>query len=229
MPKTPPMYTGFGDGGQTGLLYGGRVSKADPRCEAYGALDEAVSAMGLGRALSPKQDVQEILLALQRESFTVGGEIAIDTDFYPKFLKHFQKVTADMVDKLEETTDALSEKIELPREFIMPGGSPAGAAIDLARSTVRRAERRTVELMDNGLLTNTEIPPLPQPPQLPPLRPRPLRRDSSTSATKRCRRIHRLLGWKPFFRWPHPNQVRRAYCNPVSDTHWYNVEHPQIK
>ena len=63
-----------------------------------------------------------------------------------------------MVDKLEETTDALSEKIELPREFIMPGGSPAGAAIDLARSTVRRAERRTVELMDNGLLTNTEIP-----------------------------------------------------------------------
>ena len=110
------------------------------------------------RALSPKQDVQEILLALQRESFTVGGEIAIDTDFYPKFLKHFQQVTADMVDKLEKTTDALSEKIELPREFIMPGGSPAGAAIDLARSTVRRAERRTVELMDNGLLTNTEIP-----------------------------------------------------------------------
>ena len=158
MPKTPPMYTGFGDGGQTGLLYGGRVSKADPRCEAYGALDEAVSAMGLGRALSPKQDVQEILLALQRESFTVGGEIAIDTDFYPKFLKHFQKVTADMVDKLEKTTDALSDKIELPREFVMPGGSPAGAAIDLARSTVRRAERRTVELMDNGLLTNTEIP-----------------------------------------------------------------------
>ena len=152
------MYTGFGDGGQTGLLYGGRVSKADPRCEAYGALDEAVSAMGLGRALSPKQDVQEILLALQRESFTVGGEIAIDTDFYSKFLKHFQQVTADMVDKLEKTTDALSEKIELPREFIMPGGSPAGAAIDLARSTVRRAERRTVELMDNGLLTNTEIP-----------------------------------------------------------------------
>ena len=63
-----------------------------------------------------------------------------------------------MVDKLEETTDALSEKIELPREFVMPGGSPAGAAIDLARSTVRRAERRTVELMDTGLLTNTEIP-----------------------------------------------------------------------
>ena len=158
MPKTPPMYTGFGDGGQTGLLYGGRVSKADPRCEAYGALDEAVSAMGLGRALSPKQDVREILLALQRESFTVGGEIAIDTDFYPKFLKHFQKVTADMVDKLEDTTDSLSEKIELPREFVMPGGSPAGAAIDLARSTVRRAERRTVELMDTGLLTNSEIP-----------------------------------------------------------------------
>ena len=63
-----------------------------------------------------------------------------------------------MVDKLEETTDALTERIEPPREFIMPGGSAAGAAIDLARSTVRRAERRTVELMDSGLLTNTEIP-----------------------------------------------------------------------
>ena len=152
------MYTGFGDGGQTGLLYGGRVSKADPRCEAYGTLDEAVSAMGLGRALSGKEDVQEILLGLQKEAFTVGGEIAIDTDFYPKFLQHFQKVTPEMVDKLEVTTDSLTEKIEPPREFIMPGGSGAGAAIDLARSTVRRAERRTVELMDSGLLTNTEIP-----------------------------------------------------------------------
>ena len=67
MPKTPPMYTGFGDGGQTGLLYGGRVSKADPRCEAYGALDEAVSAMGLGRALSVKEDVREILLGAEIE------------------------------------------------------------------------------------------------------------------------------------------------------------------
>ena len=152
------MYTGFGDGGETSLLYGGRVSKADPRCEAYGALDEAVSAMGLGRALSLKQDVRDILLGLQKEAFTVGGEIAIDTDFYPKFLEHFQKVTPDMVDKLEETTDALTARIEPPREFIMPGGSAAGAAIDLARSTVRRAERRTVELMDSGLLTNTEIP-----------------------------------------------------------------------
>ena len=104
-----------------------------------------------------------------------------------------------MVDKLEETTDALFEKIELPREFVMPGGSPAGAAIDLARSTIRRAERRTVELMDNGILTNTEIPPLPQPPQLPPLRPRPLRRNPLTSATKRCLRIHRLLGWQSSF------------------------------
>lgn len=151
------MYTRRGDQGKTGLLYGGRVAQSDPRCEAYGSLDEAVSAMGLGRAHSEKELVRGILLDLQKEAFTVGGELAIDTDYYPKYLKHFKKVTSEMVTKLEETTDQITKRIDPPREFIMPGGSPSSAAIDLARTIVRRAERRSVSLWEDALLTNKEI------------------------------------------------------------------------
>ena len=151
------MYTRRGDRGETGLLYGGRVPKTDPRCEAYGTLDEAVSAMGLARSLSVKGEVRRILLDLQKEAFTVGGELAIDTDYYPKYLKHFEAVTPELVARLEEITDDIASKVDVPREFIMPGGTPAAAAIDLARTIVRRAERRAVALKDEGLVSNDEI------------------------------------------------------------------------
>ncbi len=151
------MYTRRGDRGETGLLYGGRVSKADPRCEAYGTLDEAISAMGLARSLSTREEVRHILLELQKEAFTVGGELATDLDYYPKLLKHFGVVTAEMVGRLEQITDDLASKVEVPREFVMPGGTPAAAAIDLARTIVRRAERRVVALKAEGLVNNDQI------------------------------------------------------------------------
>ena len=151
------MYTRRGDGGETGLLYGGRVPKTDPRCEAYGTLDEAVSAMGLARSLSAKTEIRGILLNLQKEAFTVGGELATDSDYYPKLLEHFGVVTADMVIRLEQTTDEIASKVEIPREFIMPGGTPAAAAIDLARTVVRRAERRAVALKAGGLINNDQV------------------------------------------------------------------------
>lgn len=157
MAASMKMYSRRGDGGETGLLYGGRVSKTDPRCEAYGALDEAVSAMGLARSLSAKEDVRGILLDLQKEAFTVGGELATDTDYYSKFLEHFGPVTSQMVSRLEELTDDLATKVEKPKEFIMPGGTPAAAAIDLSRTIVRRAERRTVALKEKGLISNEQI------------------------------------------------------------------------
>ena len=150
------MYTRRGDQGETGLLYGGRVSKTDPRCEAYGALDEAVSAMGLARSLSTREDVRQILLNVQKDAFTVGGELATDVLQYDKFRKHFRSITSDMVEDLEKTTDDISSKVELPQEFIIPGGSPGAAAVDLARSIVRRVERRAVALKDEGLITNHE-------------------------------------------------------------------------
>ncbi len=153
----PKIYTRYGDQGQTGLLYGGRVSKADPRCEAYGTTDEAVSALGLARALSNDLRVKEIILQAQRELFTVGAELATDPKGYETFLKHFQPTTAEMVTRLEQLIDKLNEELTLPRSFIIPGASPASAALDLARSTLRRAERRVVELKEKGLLVNDEV------------------------------------------------------------------------
>ena len=107
------VYTRQGDKGETGLLYGGRVSKADPRTEAYGTVDEAVSTLGLARALSRDGRVKEILLAAQRELFTVGAELATDPSKYDLLLKHFRPVTGEMVQRLEVYIDELAAQIDL--------------------------------------------------------------------------------------------------------------------
>ena len=148
----PKVYTRYGDEGETGLLYGGRVSKTDPRTEAYGTIDEAVSAIGLGRAHSSDPRVCEVAIQLQRELFTVGAELATDVKKFDTFTKHFEPVTASMVEDLEATIDQLDESVELPPAFVIPGASPASAAFDVARSTLRTAERRTVALRDAGQL-----------------------------------------------------------------------------
>lgn len=151
------LYTKTGDKGETGLLYGGRVSKTDPRVEAYGTVDEANSAMGLARALSKDSQVKEWLVQLQRELFTVGAELATDAKTRDTFLQHFPPVAAEMTARLEGLLDKLEEEVPLPRSFIIPGASPASAALDLARSVLRRAERRAVGLKNQGLLGNDEI------------------------------------------------------------------------
>ena len=149
------MYTKTGDEGETGLLYGGRVPKDHPRCEAYGAVDEAVSAMGMARALCADERVKQVLLATQRELFTVGAELATDPDEYDKLRQHFDVTQPEMVDRLESIIDDLNDQLRLPRAFIVPGASPGSAALDLARSTLRRAERRVVELHRRWPLPNT--------------------------------------------------------------------------
>ena len=151
------VYTRFGDSGETSLLYGGRVSKNDPHTEAYGTTDEAVSAMGLARAMSQDQRVKEVLRELQRELFTIAAELATEPDKYQLFQQHFKPVTPEMVANLEKTNDSLEEGIEMPNVFILPGGSAASAAIDLARCIVRSAERRVVALREAGKLTNDII------------------------------------------------------------------------
>ena len=152
-----PIYTKTGDAGETGLLFGGRVSKADARCEAYGAADHAVSAMGLARALSQEPRVQEILLQVQHEMFTVGAELATDSDRYELLKQNFEVITPDMVARLESYIDELNGQIELPNSFIIPGASTASAALDLARSSLRTAERRAVALNDQAQLANPEV------------------------------------------------------------------------
>lgn len=151
------IVTRQGDGGQTSLLYGGRVPKDDPHTEAYGALDEAISALGLARALCADVDRAARLLDLQRDLFTVGAELATATGDRAKLEKHFATVSAAMVDALDAEVGVLEARVELPRGFVIPGGTPVAAAIDLARTFVRRAERRTVSLERAGGLANPEV------------------------------------------------------------------------
>jgi len=151
------VYTKFGDLGETSLLYGGRISKNDLHTEAYGITDEAVSAMGLARATTDDPMVKDVLRDLQRELFTIAAELATEPDKYELFQQHFQPVTQEMVTNLETIIDGLEEDVEMPKVFILPGGSPSSAAIDLARCIIRTAERRVVALREAGKLTNDLI------------------------------------------------------------------------
>ena len=151
------IYTRSGDDGTTGLLFGGRVSKTDPRCVAYGEADFATSAMGFARALAQEPRVQEILLQVQREMFTLSGELATDKANYAQFTSTFEGISASHVERLEAWIDELGAKVELPPNFIIPGASPTSGALDLARSSLRGAERRIVALDQTGQLPNPEI------------------------------------------------------------------------
>ena len=156
-PHRKRIYTRYGDAGETSLLYGGRVPKGDPHTEAYGTADEAVSAMGLARALSDDAEVKTLLKELERDLFVVMSELATAPDKYDLFLTHFNPVSPEMIASLEETIDDLESKAEMPSVFILPGGSPPSAAIDLARAKIRTTERRTVDLKHLGLVTNDHI------------------------------------------------------------------------
>jgi cob(I)alamin adenosyltransferase len=156
------IYTRKGDRGTTGLLFGGaRVSKADLRTEAYGSVDEAVSALGLARAfLAPATDrtearLIELTVRLQRELFIAGAELATHADRRERLTPGTTLVTAEMVTALEGVIDGLEADHPMPAEFILPGESTAGAAFDLARTSVRRAERRAVALSDAAALPGT--------------------------------------------------------------------------
>jgi cob(I)alamin adenosyltransferase len=151
------IVTRHGDGGETSLLYGGRVPKDDLHTEAYGALDEAISALGLARALCAGSVRAERILGLQRDLFTVGAELATAAPDRPKLEKHFATVTAAMVEGLGAEVAALEAAVPLPKGFVIPGGDPVAAALDLGRSFVRRAERRAVSLRRAGGLANDEV------------------------------------------------------------------------
>ena len=101
--------------------------------------------------------MKDVLRDLQRELFTIAAELATEPDKYELFQQHFQPVTQEMVSNLESIIDGLEEDVEMPKVFILPGGSPASAAIDLARCIIRTAERRVVALREAGKLTNDLI------------------------------------------------------------------------
>ena len=152
----PRIYTKTGDDGTTGLLYGGRVSKADLVPEACGTLDEAVAVLGLARAHSGDLALSDELLGLQRELFVVGADLATNPDQRAKLEPCVSLVAPEMVTRLESRIDELVMAHPLPNAFIVPGANPVSAFLDLARSTIRRAERRVVELRESGAVVNED-------------------------------------------------------------------------
>lgn len=151
------IYTKKGDDGTTGLLYGGRVSKDDRRTEVYGTLDETVSALGIARAGGLVERVEDIVVRIQRELFVVGAQLATSDENQHKLETGVSKVEAPMTALLEFDIDALIAEHPLPQEFILPGETPGSAGLDLARSTIRRAERQAVSLDRDGLVPDAEI------------------------------------------------------------------------
>jgi cob(I)alamin adenosyltransferase len=147
------FYTRSGDDGTTGLLGEDRVSKHHPRIEALGALDEASAALGLARASCQAAQTPPILRQAQRDLYRLMAEVAAT----PENAQKFHGIDASRVEWLEKQTDAISQKVAMPNEFILPGDTPSGAALSLARAVVRRAERRVTELFNLQELSNKEL------------------------------------------------------------------------
>lgn len=145
--------TGAGDDGSTGLLGGGRARKDDLRIESYGTIDEASSALGLARALAADPRTHEICEELQRGLYRAGAELATN----PADAGRFGRIESEDVEHLEALTAELEARAPMPREFVLPGSTPAGGALDLARTVVRRAERRCVELRRRAPDVGTEL------------------------------------------------------------------------
>ena len=150
--KTMHELAGGGDDGSTGLLGGGRAAKDDLRVEAYGTVDEASSALGLARALATDERVRDVIEDLQRGLYRLGAELATN----PQHAGHFGVMTSADVATLDRTLAELEAGVAMPDEFILPGETVGSAAIDVARTVVRRAERRCVTLAAQGLLTNPQ-------------------------------------------------------------------------
>lgn len=152
------IYTKTGDDGTTGLFYGGRVSKADLGPEAYGTVDEATSALGVARSLADGAMV-ELILSLQRDLFVVGAELATGVENRSKLEPETSLATAAMVDRLEREIDRIEADVGMPSEFVVPGGNSLAAALDVARTVVRRGERRAVEWRDRLGITDSHVVP----------------------------------------------------------------------
>src|SRR3984893_7210175 len=146
--------TGTGDTGYTGLLGEQRVPKYDPRPDTFGTVDEATSALGLARANSTDPKVKEIIYKIQQELYLLMGELATLPENYAKM---GLQMTVAHVQRLEEIEETLKGEVEIPNKFIIPGDTPTGAALDLARTIIRRAERMAVKLLHDGVIQNGEV------------------------------------------------------------------------
>ena len=142
--------TGTGDTGYTGLLGDERVAKYDPRPDTFGTVDEATSALGLARAMAQDQNVKDI----QQELYLLMGELATTPENYDKM---GLRMTVEHVQHLEGIENQLKGEVDIPNKFIIPGDTLDGAALDLARTIIRRAERMAVKLLHDGIISNSEV------------------------------------------------------------------------
>jgi len=152
MAKFRP-FTALGDDGQSSLLGRGRFSKSDRRFEILGTLDECSAVIGVAKSLIDLPEIKEILTQIQRNLYQIMGEISITTD---KDMNH-QSFSEGKLTEIEEIILKLNEETKLPDGFVIPGDTPQQAYLDLARTVVRRAERRIIPLYDSGELENVVI------------------------------------------------------------------------
>lgn len=146
------IYTKKGDDGTTSLWYGGRVPKSYPRPNAYGSIDEAVSALGVARSLCglDEEELAEDILRLQNELFVAGAELATSPEAADRLEDGVSRVTDEMADGMDAAIDQYLEDVELPPQFTIPGGTHLSAQLDVARAAIRRAERYVVALKEAG-------------------------------------------------------------------------------
>ena len=153
------IYTKKGDDGTTSLWYGGRVAKSDARTEAYGAIDEAASALGVARSLCGPDhaELAADILRLQDDLFIAGAELATAPEASDRLVDGVSRVTAEMTTELEQVIDRHMARVQLPPKFVIPGGTQLSAQLDVARSVIRRAERRTAALAAQDGLASDEL------------------------------------------------------------------------
>lgn len=152
------IYTRKGDDGTTSLWYGGRIAKSDLRTEAYGAIDEAASALGVARALcEPGSELAADVLRLQDDMFIAGAELATAPEAADRLEDGISRITVAIVDDLEAAIDRYMNRVDLPPKFVIPGGTQLSAHLDLARAIIRRAERRVVDLDRGGELASEVV------------------------------------------------------------------------
>ncbi len=148
------IVTRQGDAGQTRLIFGKTVSKADLQVEAYGTIDELNSFLGQARAVCDDDDIKSIVEALQRETFIVGAELATPVDNLDKLKV---RVSPSMTQVLDEHVARIEKTPGLLDDWALPGATQTGAALDVARVVARRAERCVVRLAHEGLVPNQEV------------------------------------------------------------------------
>jgi cob(I)alamin adenosyltransferase len=153
------IYTRKGDYGTTSLWYGGRVTKADARTEAYGSIDEAGGALGVARSLCGPDDAELAvdILRLQRELFVAGAELATAPEAEGRLQEGVSRIDDEMVAALEPTIDRYMDRVDLPPKFVISGGTTLSAQLDTARTVIRRAERRVVALKEDGQLASDAV------------------------------------------------------------------------